>query len=211
MPDSADRSVDPSADRAIQSDAAPHVAGGATEEWNAVAVKLITDAALTQEFGFAPTPDAQALYDGALTKLKASKTASQIIDKLSKNPQFVINVIPTRGFPSQFMDEELNVSKKLPGSVIAWYPDSNKTPNGEQGSEIGLIHEMGHAVQYLDNRAWYKTYTRIYYDRLRQDPEVPNSDQRKKNAQLTIENDNVTKHETPVAKELAQGWREKYD
>ena len=109
-----------------------------------------------------------------------------------------------------FMDEELNKSKKILGGVITWDCSTNKTINGKQGEEIGLIHEMGHAIQYMENRAWYKTYTRICHDLISRGREQ-NTNSRKQNAKLVIENDNIKRHETPVAQELKQGWRDKYD
>jgi hypothetical protein len=171
-----------------------------------MAIKIITE----WHEGFPePYPFARVFYNNAISILRGSSLAMEMIHKLEANPQFVINIIPTHPDEgvNMFMDEELNTSQTLSGSVITWDPAaSNQTENGLQGPEIGLIHEMGHALQYMENRGWYMAYTRMYLEAKRQNPNGKSHP-----AQKVVEKDVLIAYEKKVARQLGQGWREKYD
>jgi hypothetical protein len=70
-----------------------------------------------------------------------------------------------------------------------------------QSPAIALLHEIGHAVQWIKKTDWYisKVSTAM----------GGGSDSQA--AKLAVENDNIETHETPVARELKEGVRKDYN
>jgi hypothetical protein len=66
---------------------------------------------------------------------------------------------------------------------------------------VSMMHELGHAKQYVENPAWFEnTYAAAM--RISSGPNKP---------KLDIENDNVTRHEAPILKDLGLPFRTTYD
>lgn len=181
-----------------------------------MAINVVTDPATATLLGMELYRDPEKTYKAARDILYGgSVLAKEILSKVEANPQFVINVVVTNSFVSMFMDEELNTTS-LKGGVVTWDPTYSLSVNGaKQQPYMALAHELGHVVQYMDNRGWYRSYTRLYLGRL--DPKfdclgrsASQLEQAKKNAQLVIENDNISKHEAPIARQLGQPVRESY-
>lgn len=181
-----------------------------------MAINIITDASIANTFGADMFKDPENTYKAARDIICGSPKGKEIIDKVEANPQFVINLIVTNDFPSMFMDEELNQTN-IKGGVVTWSGSYCLGVKSEQQKPfMGLAHEFGHVVQYMDNRGWYKGYSRMYLDRLKRSfdcvgKEKSALEENARKAQLVIENDNISKHEAPIARQLGQPVRESYE
>lgn len=180
-----------------------------------MAIQIVTDPKIAASFGVDLYGDPAGAYTRAKEMLNGSSTGRTILSKVEANPQFVINLIVTNVFPSMFMDEELNQTS-VKGGVVTWSATYQNMVNGKpQQPFMGLAHELGHVVQYMNDRGWYKGYTRMYLDRLRASFDCVGAEQTKleanaQKARDVIENDNLKLHEAPVARELGQPVRDKY-
>jgi hypothetical protein len=158
--------------------------------------------------------DPENTYKAARDIICGSPKGKEIIDEVEANPQFVINLIVTNDFPSMFMDEALNQTN-IKGRVTWSGSYCLGVKSERQKPCTGLAHGLGHVVQYMGNRGWYKGYSRISWTalkelRLRREGEIGAGGKCRK-AQLVIENDNISKHEAPIARQLGQPVRESYE
>ena len=156
-----------------------------------------------------PITDAQRLYDNAVSRLKGSARAKTVIDALQAASE-KFYVCPTTESTPMFMHKEWCIEHGLDGGIAAWHPnDSIKVPNGSPGTQdaaVCLLHELGHAHQWLTKREWYtQRVNKIKASGFNL------SDKGIKSLRDEVENDNIKENETPVAKQLGQGWRDKYD
>ena len=149
-----------------------------------------------------PDPKAEEYLLKAMSYLYESPTAKAILDALEKSDkQFYVFV--QQGCNAMFVHEEVARQHGFDGGVIIWDPVSTITAfAGDtptmQSPAIALIHEAGHAYQWLKKNGWFMANVA---------QALGGSTEHK----LNIENDNITSNETPVAKELKEGTRKDYD
>jgi hypothetical protein len=165
-----------------------------------------------------PYSQASAHYYNALKTLKEkSPTAASIIDFVeNKSPAVQISILVTdvEGAFGPF-DMELGFT----GPCIVWTPGKSFTtrganitgyrPNGTPmiagkkvevvyPSEIVLLHEIGHAKQFIENPGWFSSMG----------PDRAITSGSKSVAE--IEADNLRRHEHPVCREYGLAQRQNY-
>lgn len=143
-------------------------------------------------------------YTSALAYLeKGSPTAKAIITALHSDKAHIDVAICTAGsepratkyFTSKFVFEGDGTP------TVHWNPgyqlDITAGQKGFQSPALGLLHELGHAKQWLDGKAAYEKRHNAAIGGSKADMEA-------------IEEDNTKRHETVVAKELGEPWRTQY-
>lgn len=156
-----------------------------------------------------PSPKAGDYYSQAITYLQGSTTAKKIIHDLETCNRDIYLFIQENAF-SMFAHHEMAKNHGFKGSVIVWAPKATITAHGKdaatmQSPAIGLLHEMGHGIQWVKNHGWFMAYVNNV---LAGDAQKMGSLAYK--SKMIIENDNISTHETPVAKELNEGTRANY-
>ncbi|MDQ6422393.1 RHS repeat-associated core domain-containing protein [Paenibacillus sp. LHD-117] len=123
-------------------------------------------------------------YERAIAYLETSSTAADLIKLLEDSPEV---------FTIEFIDN--HDMKYVPSTkTISWDPTSGLVLGDKksiQSAALGLAHEMGHASQHLEGLLDEKT---------RMTTELRNK----------IEADNLSRFETPIAKELGEYTRKNY-
>ena len=159
-----------------------------------------------------PVPNARQRITGALGRLEKSNRARLILGKLRMSDQ-TFHILATESFPPMFLHKEYLAAQPVGvhGGLVVWFPtDFSKVRwgTGKQNADIKLIHELGHAYQWETKHAWYMQRVQPVIMAKRAGQTL---DQNLTRLRDEVENDNITKNETPVAKELHQGWRDSYD
>ena len=132
------------------------------------------------------TTEHKKQYEVAINYLKGSKTAQKLIEKLEKS-----NVV----FTVMFVDSSKNSQYEYATNNIIW---SNRgglvglESKEGQSPALSLAHEMGHAAQHLDGELNKYIQSKSKADK------------------VIVEESNVTKYETPIAKELGEPTRTSY-
>ena len=148
-------------------------------------------------------------YSAALTYLeKHSPAAKALIKALRENPTKIDVAICTFGSEARsetpfnsmfgFEDDGTATVQWNPGFMFQVKAKGKEGKAGKQSAALALAHELGHAKQWLDDKAGY---LKEYKKALAED----------RGALLRIENANVTMHEIPIAKELGEPWRPDYE
>jgi uncharacterized protein RhaS with RHS repeats len=131
------------------------------------------------ETAFAPGTTAEeiAAYEIAIVYLKGSDRGAELLNKLEESTEVITISI----------NDDDNDSYNPATNTVNWDPDSGLvTGSGEiQSAAIGLIHELGHAEQDLN-------------------------DELKDRSRLEIEEENLARTENPVAKQLGEPTRDNY-
>ncbi len=126
------------------------------------------------------TNEEKQQYNRAIEYLQTSKTAKKLIDELKKS-EITFTIV--------FIDDNEDTYETT--HTIYWDIDSGLILGDRksiQSAALGLAHEMGHASQHLNGQL-----------KGRNDEEI-----------LETEEDNVSRWETPIAKELGEYARSKY-
>lgn len=156
-------------------------------------------------------------YNDAVAYLRQSSAAAALLDFLSGGEE--VTLLCTTDTTSSFFPAEIvkQAGCNVRGSLVTWNPfDSlnvndikrnkpvgrSRVPNsnvsrGAQSPAVGLIHEFGHARQYMLKRDWFMTHYRAASSGSDSD-------------RLIIENDNLLTVESVVARQLNEGVRWKY-
>lgn len=155
-----------------------------------------------------PCPDSDALYSGYKQTLSKSKTAMKIISQLDTLDNIIGLLISNNAPDCTYTPPScLKLSDYgFDGGLAIVNPDLKITFSvGKEyiklPSEISLVHELGHAFQYLILGNPYKKYL---------DEWTIGVDAWNK-VSMSVENPNVKEHEAPVCKELKLPyWRVGY-
>ncbi len=154
--------------------------------------------------------DSQEYYAAAMTYLGKSIKAGSIISSLN-GCNWDVWVYITAEMEPCFMEYEFCIQHNVPASLAIWCPTGKITAAIEgvptlQSPAIGLLHELGHAAQWVNNRGWYLAYM----DKIRAgDPAKKGTPAY--NSKMVVENDNIDSNETPVCVELGEGKRNNYN
>jgi len=162
--------------------------------------------------------ESQMLFDEALVALrKSSATAAEIIKFVENEPKISIGVACIE-MDGAFGSSCLAIGEVSP--VIVWNPKKKFQVSGWEitgyrkynnspiyGSkeimtyppELVLLHELGHAKQYIEHPDWF-TKEKSGGDA------IPGTKSTK-----DIESDNLERHERPVAKDLGLKVRQSYE
>lgn len=163
-----------------------------------------------------PYPSASTHFNNALDTLRAkSPTAKTIIEFVEKAPVVEIKVLVTDidGAFGPYNDEWAFLGPciiwnpggyfKTKGAEISGYRPTGapmyqgKKQDTEYPPEITLIHELGHAKQYIETPGWFGS-------------RGPNGDVAGSKEVKEIEADNLKRHENPVCKEWGLPQRVNY-
>ncbi len=175
--------------------------------------------------------DGRVIFDAAVSYLSQSAKAAKIIDDFTKLKPVVKIHIATGSGDNKLWHEENQDEGTYPFEHICWNPLRQVQCAGRQmqSPAIGLIHEMGHAIQAVKDREFYEARAVNpaqagavnYVGKAKQaghnagkwkvtssvhGPDVARSAE----AWLhDIETNNITRHELPVIRELReQGFKE---
>ncbi len=166
-----------------------------------------------------PYGKGSAYYYNALTQLKTrSPTAATIIDFLeNKSPTVQISILVTEVEDGAF--GPFSLVWGFTGPCIVWTPSKSFNTRGAEitgyrdsgapkitgskvaviyPSEIVLLHELGHAKQYIENPDWFSSQGAGGI--VRPGSKTTNE----------IEADNLKRHEVPVCKEYGLAQRQNY-
>lgn len=190
-------------------------------------MKLMTSGSISGEglydkkpFTWKSSARSAVLYNQATKYLRQSSAAEALLNYLHGVSD--ITILCTDDTDCTFYAAETVESKNwLPqGSLVTWNPFSTlRTADskahlpkgrrfrakpgsivvGTQSPAMGLIHELGHARQYLLKNKWFMdNYNKAI-------------DKKDNNARLLIEHDNLLTVESVVARQLGENVRWKYD
>jgi hypothetical protein len=159
----------------------------------------------TSALGFDQDPKAKDYYSTAMAYLGGSASAKSLIDKVTKHGRDTYVLVAKDCFP-MFCHYEMAAQHGFTGSVIVWDPVGLISARADlqctfQSPAIALLHEIGHAVQWIDKASWYIANVNT----------AMGGGKGGDAAKLEIENDNIDTHETPVARELKEGTRANYN
>jgi len=159
----------------------------------------------TSQLGFEQDPRAKDYYDNAITYLAGSGTAKGLIAKVTAHGRDTFVLVAKDCFP-MFCHYEMAMQYQFTGSIIVWDPVGLISARAAQqctfqSPAIALLHEIGHAVQWIEKTAWYITHVNT----------AMGGGKGADAAKLEVENDNIDSHETPVARELKEGTRANYN
>jgi len=163
---------------------------------------------------------------GSLTLEAAekSKSASEIIQFLSEASEttgILVTDKNTANVDSMHLPAchcaKFPQLEEFTGGVVIFNHTSLMTIHGQQLPKlVSLIHEMGHAVQNINNKAEYEDHYNKYWEFENLAKECKDTKKRSeykeeaKKHKYAIENDNIQKHEKPVCVELDIKPREEY-
>jgi hypothetical protein len=181
-----------------------------------------------------PLPNAKKIYDGAIERLSRSEKAKGFI-KLVEESKHLVLVLVSDDYESKFFSpNELIKWYRLDlGSgacLVTWSPMSKQTWVAKQehqpkdwnipgthpsiqnkirdfDSAIILLHEFGHAIQYMKEEVMYETLRQLTYTRGERDADGAGHDI---DFDEKIEDDNIMRHEAPVCLELNWQVRWRY-
>jgi hypothetical protein len=159
----------------------------------------------TSNLGFDQDPKAKEYYANAVAYLQGSGTAKTIMATVESHSKDTLVLVAKDCFP-MFCHYEMAAQHGFDGSVIVWDPVGLISARADtqctyQSPAIALLHEMGHAVQWIKKTSWY----------ISQVTAAMGGGQGAQAAKLAVENDNIDTHETPVARELKEGIRKDYN
>jgi hypothetical protein len=169
-----------------------------------------------------PLEGSGELYGQARSYLVQSSAAAALIYFLEKDPKTIWVTCCRSGLANNFMPEEkvTQFFGDLGGSVVLWNPGAFMTATdklsskpvgrlvrnvaeeeaeGEQSPAMGLIHEFGHARQYLLKNVWFMAK---FNEAM--------SDTESDTARNQLEDDNIRTVESVVARQLGEPVRWKY-
>jgi hypothetical protein len=181
-------------------------------------ITLLTKPIKVKLLTYNPLPNSKELYDEAVNYLLQSSAATGLLHFLQGHTE-IISVLcmslPRAGFsPKEWVAQ---YTKGVQGSLVTWCPlksigvtdrlaskpvGRQRSPGGDavegtQSPAMGLIHEFGHARQYLLKNVWFMN---LFNQVLKGDDE----------AMLALENDNLLTVESVVARQLGEGVRWQY-
>lgn len=168
-----------------------------------------------------PSVNSKSIVDTACDYLRKSTAAGALLNYMVGVDD--LTIICTTDTQSTFYAKETAVSlnwKGVNGSLVTWNPQTNletldkikhrptgrrfrakpgTVVRGVQSPAMGLIHELGHARQYL----FYHTWFMYHYNNA--------IDNKNNKSRLIIEEDNLLTVESVVARQLGENVRWKYD
>jgi hypothetical protein len=160
----------------------------------------------------APVPNARKLITDALLRLEKSHRARLILGKLRMSDE-TFHILASGSVLPMFMHKEYLAALHIgvQGGIVAWLTtDFSKVRHGtgKQNADIKLIHELGHAYQWETKHNWYMQRVKPVIGAKLAGKTLDKTLIKLRNE---VENDNIKMNETPVAQDLHQGWRDKYD
>jgi hypothetical protein len=191
-----------------------------------MALVLVTEAPTGDAFPIGPVKNAKAVYDKCVKELSKSETANTVLEALKHSPKKVGVLIFTTEDAGEddFVSDSAYIPPHIPwgaaydgGLVVLnvtmpMWIQKKQLPLG-----VSLLHECGHAKQFLDNS---KRFTKYYNIAKTLDGKkskkikaeaarlhIPED----KAATLAIENENIQLYEKPTLEQLGLPFREKYD
>jgi len=156
----------------------------------------------SSKLGFTQDGQAAEYFKNAIAYLQGSGHAKQCIATVEKHAVNTVVLVAKDCFP-MFCHFEMAKVHGFTSSIIVWDPVGlisarNDQQSTYQSPAIALLHEIGHAVQWIEKSGWFIS-------------KVGEAMTGNDEAKLAVENDNITTHETPVAKELQEGVRKDYN
>jgi hypothetical protein len=152
----------------------------------------------------APIKNARHKYNDYLGEVGASSTALMMASYFDGSSKNIGVLLIDEGFDSMYIPPVNLAGVEALASYDGGIAVLNVTnPLKLQGKTlplgVSLMHELGHAKQFIEQPAWFENHYKAATQR------------GNKESQLAIENDNVTRHEMPICKELSLPFRTKYD
>lgn len=159
----------------------------------------------TSALGFEQDPNAQKYYDSAMAYLGGSATAARLIGQVTNHGRDTLVLVAKDCFP-MFCHYEMASVHGFAGSIVVWDPVGLISARAAQqctfqSPAIALLHEIGHAVQWITKTSWYVSHVNT----------AMGGGKDATAAKLEVENDNIESNETPVAQELGEGTRANYN
>lgn len=170
-----------------------------------------------------PVADSIHLVESYRQDVTGSATANEIFGKLDHSGLNIGVLLIEQGADSMYIPPFIFDGDGLfSGGVVVL---NQMSPLNVRGTDlplaVSLIHELGHAVQYIGNPADFQARfeeahsgetTRTTFNITDcQGRALTRSYRNTEVAKLLIENDNVACHEAPVCDELGLPFRKKYD
>jgi hypothetical protein len=155
----------------------------------------------------APLAGSAQKFQNYLGTLSAS-TSAQTIRSFLNGAKEVVGVLITEEVDSMYIPPSKlaadSTLARFNGGVAVLNPESTMKIKGTViPLGVSLIHELGHAKQFLEKPQWFEATF---------DAAIKGGGSRATNpAKYEIEDDNVSRHEKPVCLELGKPAREKYD
>lgn len=189
-------------------------------------VELITNQI---EGCYTPLQNSRQLLDSCKQEVATSSTA-KAIDSYLAGASKLVGILFTDQADSTHVPSHClagaDALKKYTGGIAVVNPTGNLKPSskweGQTSSNKGdlplgvsLYHELGHAMQNVQNPEWYEEMTKKYIDfKIKSDAggkDASDYGKKKKFYQLEIEHQNMSHHEIPICRELGLPFRTHYD
>lgn len=152
----------------------------------------------------APIKNASHKFNDCLGEVGASSTAKMMAAYFDATAKNIGILMIDEGFDSMYIPPTnlagVDELKKYDGG-IAVLNVTNPMKIGTTTLPLGisLMHELGHAKQFLEKPSWFENHYKAA------------TQNGNKESQLAIENDNVSRHEMPICKDMGLPFRTKYD
>jgi len=177
------------------------------------------------EFNVAPVRNSKGRYDTIYGQVTGSSTAAMIISYLTSSPKCVgvyFSMMEDGGLDSMYFDPKsasaCNSALSKYDGGIALVALDNPMWIGRVQIPLGvsMMHELGHAKQYLEKPAWYEALVDIVKNN-NVSPQIAESlketqkyTKPAQDAKMAIELDNITRHEGPICTEMGKPVRTSY-
>ncbi|MFN6496352.1 MAG: hypothetical protein RMX65_004840 [Nostoc sp. DedQUE01] len=164
-----------------------------------------------------PIANSHNSYEIYKQQVIASSTAQEILKSLEQSSKVVGILLIDEEYDSMyippFLLENGPVNKFDGGIAVVNITSQMKIENTDIPIGVSLMHELGHAKQYIENPTGFETkYKEAMGEQKTNYPsELTKQKKGKKISQLVIENENVALHEAPVCHELGLPYRKRYD
>ena len=153
---------------------------------------------LTLEYPDGDNANMKAAYDEAVKRINTTDRGKEIISALTKSAVAIKVQISSKGSAGGGGDPFNSTFEHNP-PVVKWNPGfmfhvkkAGGQAGGKQSPSVGLAHELGHAFQFISDKATYTANaTGEKYIKYLEDP-------------------NVADNETPIATALKENTRAKY-
>jgi len=150
-----------------------------------------------------PAKSVSHKFNQYLGQVGASSKAQQLAGFLDSSNNNVGVLIIDRDFDSMYippeaLSKDVALSRFTGGVAVLNVNSIMKIKGNAMPLGISLMHELGHSAQYISKPQWFYNKYKL----------AINNNQE---AKLLIENDNVTRYEKPICRELGLSYRDKYD
>jgi hypothetical protein len=145
---------------------------------------------------------AKSKFDTAIQYLKSnSSLAKMLLEELEGCPKTIEVVIVSGDGMNGWRGPKVLQSNS--GGRVDWYPDRVKAA-GNRSAALALMHELGHAYQFLSNKDWLETVMKGRYGKLWRPWRGDAVADRMKDPEIAakIDDPNIELIETEVAKQL---------